>query len=247
MCTIAFSMGIDKSDIASVIHYDIPRSIEGYVQEIGRAGRDGKLARCHMFLNNDDFYNIRRLVLSDMLDNQNSLKLTNKVILEAKKTFLSKMMPELVKSKKRKLNLMSKSDTADSFLQEFEFENELNKFYSKSEGLGKKRIYLKDVKLQGNLYAFLNVSEITKDLDLKKEVILTMLHQMEKLKDNKSFFKLESILPYSISVRFHKSSPEELAEDNDFIKALIKHGKPFKGIYNCSLPEVAYELKVSPF
>lgn len=55
-CTIAFSMGIDKSDIESVIHYDIPRSIENYVQEIGRAGRDGKLARCHMFLRNDDFY-----------------------------------------------------------------------------------------------------------------------------------------------------------------------------------------------
>jgi ATP-dependent DNA helicase Q4 len=49
-------MGIDKSDIQSVIHYDVPRSIENYVQEIGRAGRDGTLARCHMFLNNTDFY-----------------------------------------------------------------------------------------------------------------------------------------------------------------------------------------------
>ena len=49
-------MGIDKSDIQSVIHFDLPRSIENYVQEIGRAGRDGTLARCHMFLNNDDFY-----------------------------------------------------------------------------------------------------------------------------------------------------------------------------------------------
>jgi len=62
-CTIAFSMGIDKSDISSVIHYDMPRSVESYVQEIGRAGRDGKLARCHMFLNNDDFFFLRRLSL----------------------------------------------------------------------------------------------------------------------------------------------------------------------------------------
>ena len=72
-CTIAFSMGIDKSDIESVIHYDMPRSIENYVQEIGRAGRDGKLARCHMFLRNEDFYQLRRITLSDLLDTQSAL------------------------------------------------------------------------------------------------------------------------------------------------------------------------------
>ena len=80
-------MGIDKSDIQSVIHYDLPRSIENYVQEIGRAGRDGTLARCHMFLNDDDFYQLRRITLSDLLDNQSSLILTNVVVLEAKKQF----------------------------------------------------------------------------------------------------------------------------------------------------------------
>lgn len=72
-CTIAFSMGIDKSDIESVIHYDIPRSIENYVQEIGRAGRNGKLARCHMFLRDEDFYQLRRISLSDLLDSQSAL------------------------------------------------------------------------------------------------------------------------------------------------------------------------------
>jgi|TARA_B110000285_G_C15108251_1_gene609337 ATP-dependent DNA helicase Q4 len=78
-------MGIDKSDIQSVIHYDLPRSIENYVQEIGRAGRDGKLARCHMFLNDADFYQLRRITLSDLLDNQSALRLTNVAILAAKK------------------------------------------------------------------------------------------------------------------------------------------------------------------
>ena len=52
-------MGIDKSDIQSVIHYDMPRAIENYVQEIGRAGRDGNLARCHLFLEDNDFYDLR--------------------------------------------------------------------------------------------------------------------------------------------------------------------------------------------
>ena len=78
-------MGIDKSDIQSVIHYDVPRSVENYVQEIGRAGRDGTLARCHMFLNNNDFYQLRRITLSDLLDTQSALLLTNRVVLDAKK------------------------------------------------------------------------------------------------------------------------------------------------------------------
>lgn len=96
-------MGIDKSDIQSVIHYDMPKSIENYVQEIGRAGRDGKLARCHMFLDNNDYFLIRRLILTDLLDHQNSLRLTNKIIVEAKRALAKLVAPELTLNKKRKI------------------------------------------------------------------------------------------------------------------------------------------------
>jgi superfamily II DNA helicase RecQ len=103
-------MGIDKSDIQSVIHYDLPRSIENYVQEIGRAGRNGQLARCHMFLNNEDFYTLRRITLSDLLDSQSCFRLTNKVISQAKREFLKLTQPDFAQKRENKKKLKAEVD-----------------------------------------------------------------------------------------------------------------------------------------
>jgi len=75
VATIAFGMGIDKKDIRRIIHYDLPKSIENYSQEIGRSGRDGDASLCEVLANRDNLHILENFIYGDTPEKPSILQL----------------------------------------------------------------------------------------------------------------------------------------------------------------------------
>ena len=88
--TIAFGMGVDMPDVRSVIHYHPPKSPEGWIQESGRAGRDGQSSHCQMIINGDDHSALRSLVLAKQPGRKATEAILQNLFSQGKRAILSR-------------------------------------------------------------------------------------------------------------------------------------------------------------
>ncbi|MFC1566822.1 ATP-dependent DNA helicase RecQ [bacterium] len=98
VATIAFGMGIDKKDIRHIIHYDLPKSIENYSQEIGRSGRDGQNAVCEVFASRGNINLLENFIYGDTPEKESIRRLVTTIkneknfVWEIKLAALSKLL-----------------------------------------------------------------------------------------------------------------------------------------------------------
>ena len=161
VATIAFGMGINKSDIDGIIHFSLPATIENYIQEIGRAGRDKRTAQCHLFLDYDssDLFEQQKHIYANGADKLNVKKLVSKLFKPCKCLKLR----QITKAEEEQMSVDIDQDNSNQLIN--------------GNGNADEKA-ANNQRCLGHENAF-TTSELTEELDIKEETLLTILIYLE--------------------------------------------------------------------
>ena len=200
VATIAFGMGIDKENIRRVIHYDLPKSIENYSQEIGRSGRDGEKSFCEVLANRDNINILENFIYGDTPEKNSIYKLlyetkhNNGLIWELKLTALSNELNIRILPLKTLLVYLNMEDIIRpkyTYFEEYSFKynsepaNIINSFQ------GERKHFVTTIVNHCHtekIWTYVDTQGILKDYDTDRKRIITALEYFEE----KGWIELQS-------------------------------------------------------
>ncbi len=248
VATIAFGMGIDKADIRYVYHYNLPKSLENYAQETGRAGRNGEEAICEMLGNPDDLTLLENFIYGDTPEREAVTSLIDEVLQQEERFSLSvyelsytyDTRPLVVSTLLTYLELEGVIESTGPFYVTYQFKplrssKEILERFDADRAEFLRSLFSSAVK--GRTWFTLEADEAADKLDTTRERIVAALTYLEEqndlelqVKGARQGYRLKRRLPeeefarlkQNLVERFHRSEKRDIKRLQEVVH-LINH------------------------